>query len=106
MPEQEHCSLPFEKGAQVPLYHSIISNFMIYQNRLQTNLLQLFAHSQNSEWFSMISDSFELNIVAEHGNMKRMTIMGALSSVATGGFSGLRTPKQSSKHPKLKHKTL
>jgi len=86
-PEQEHFPLPFEKGAtgaQVPLYHSIISNFMIYQNRLQTILLQLFAHSQNSEWFSMISDSFKVNIVAEHGNMKRVTIMGALSSVATG----------------------
>jgi len=28
---------------------------MIYQDRLETNLLQLFAHAQNSEWFSIIS---------------------------------------------------
>jgi len=32
-------------GAQVPLRNSIISNFMIYQDRLETNLLQLFAHT-------------------------------------------------------------
>ena len=30
-------------GAQVPLHNSIISNFMIYQDRIKTNLLQLFA---------------------------------------------------------------
>jgi len=24
---------------------------MVYQNRLDTNLLQLFAHPKNSEWF-------------------------------------------------------
>jgi len=33
--------LPFERGAtgaQVPLHKSIISNFMIYQDRLETNL--------------------------------------------------------------------
>jgi len=27
---------------------------MIYQDRLEINLLQIFAHTQNSEWFSMI----------------------------------------------------
>jgi len=34
-----------ETGAQVPLHNSIISNFMIYQDRLETNLLQLFTHT-------------------------------------------------------------
>jgi len=28
---------------------------MIYQDRLETNLLQLFAHGENWEWFSIIS---------------------------------------------------
>jgi len=41
--------LTFERGdngAQVTLHKNIIpvSNFMIYQDRLETNLLQLFAH--------------------------------------------------------------
>ena len=31
--------------AKVPLHKSIISNFMIYQDRLETNLLQLSAHT-------------------------------------------------------------
>ena len=36
------------------------------------------AHTQSSEWFSIISVSSEVNIVAEHAKAKRMTIMGAL----------------------------
>jgi len=28
---------------------------MVYKDRLETNLLQLFAHSQNSQWFSISS---------------------------------------------------
>jgi len=34
---------------------SSIGNFMVYQDRLETNLLQLFRHSENSEWFFIIS---------------------------------------------------
>jgi len=49
---------------------------MIYQDRLETNSLQLFARTQNSEWFSIIYIIiFEANIVAEHVNAKRMTII-------------------------------
>jgi len=45
---------------------------MIYQDRLETNSLQLFARTQNSEWFSIIYIIiFEANIVAEHVNAKR-----------------------------------
>jgi len=52
---------------------------MIYQNQLEINLLQLFAYTQGSEWFSIISvTSFEISIIAEHVNAKRMTIMRAL----------------------------
>jgi len=29
-------------------YDRIIGNFMVYKDRLETNLLQLFAHPQNS----------------------------------------------------------
>ena len=42
---------------------------MIFQDRFETNLFQLFAHTENSEWFAIISViSFEVNIVAEHIN--------------------------------------
>jgi len=74
-----HCPPPFERGGQRGhkcLLTSIMSNFMIYQHQLETNLLQLFAHTENSEWFSIISViSFEVNIVAKHVNAKIMTIM-------------------------------
>jgi len=56
-------------GAQMPLHTSIVSNFMIYQDQFETNLLQLFAPTQNSGWFSIISvSSFEVNIVAKNVN--------------------------------------
>jgi len=39
---------------------------MVYQYRLETNLLQLFVHPENSEWFSIISVIiFEINIFFE-----------------------------------------
>jgi len=31
---------PLKEGAQVPLHNSIIRNFMIYQDRLERNLLR------------------------------------------------------------------
>ena len=61
--------LPFQKGcngAAVLFHNSIIGNFMVYQDRLEINLLQLFGHPDNSEWFSIISVIiFEVNIVDE-----------------------------------------
>jgi len=48
--------LSFQKGAtvaQVPFHNSIIDNFMVYQSRLDTNLSQLFAAPENSEWLSI-----------------------------------------------------
>jgi len=39
---------------------------MVYQDRLETMLLQLYAHSQHSEWVSMISvDIFGVNLLME-----------------------------------------
>jgi len=39
---------------------------MVYKDRVETKLLQLFAHPENSEWFSIISYIiFEVIIVAE-----------------------------------------
>jgi len=53
-------------GTEVPFHNSIIGNFMVYQDRLETNLLQLFAHPENSEWFSAIYVIvFEVNIATE-----------------------------------------
>ena len=63
-------SLPFQQGAtwaEVPFRNSVIGNFMVllYQDRLEANLLQLFVHAKNSEWISIISAIvFEVNVVA------------------------------------------
>jgi len=47
------------------LFHiRIIGNFMVYKDRLETNLLQLFVHPQNSQWFSTSSAIiFEVNAI-------------------------------------------
>jgi len=38
---------------------------MVYKDRLETILLQLFVHPQNSEWFSIISAIiYEVKVVA------------------------------------------
>jgi len=37
---------------------------MVYQNRLEKMLLQIFAHPENSEVFSYIVNIFEVNNVA------------------------------------------
>ena len=49
------------------LFHnSIVGNFVVYQDRPEINLLQLFGHPENSEWFSIIYVIlFEVNIVDE-----------------------------------------
>jgi len=55
-----------KRGRRCLFNNSIVCNFMICQDRLETNLLQLSAHPDTSEWFSMISVIiFEINIVAE-----------------------------------------
>jgi len=39
--------LPFEKGAtvaEVPFHNSITENFMVFQDQIEINLLQLFVH--------------------------------------------------------------
>jgi len=39
---------------------------MVYQHRIETSLLQLFAHPENSEGFSVISVIiFQVNIVVK-----------------------------------------
>jgi len=39
---------------------------MVYQDQLETNLLQLFGHPESSEWFSIISVIiFEVSVVDE-----------------------------------------
>jgi len=49
---------PFKRGstgAEVPLHNRTISNFVVYKDRLETNLLQLYSRNQkNSESFSII----------------------------------------------------
>jgi len=61
--------LPFRKGSNgvdLPFHNSIIGNFIIDQDRIETDLLKLWAHQENSEWFSVISVTvFEVKIVVE-----------------------------------------
>jgi len=48
---------PFKRGtvwAEVPFRSNIIGNFIVYHYRIETRLLQLFAHQENSEGFSII----------------------------------------------------
>jgi len=55
---EEEEEVPFHKVSEV------ISWFI--EIDLETNLLQLFAHAETSEWFSIISViSLDVNIVAE-----------------------------------------
>jgi len=51
--------------AGMPFHNRSIGNFMVYKDRIETNLLQLFAHLQNSQWFSISSAIvFEVNVIA------------------------------------------
>jgi len=51
---------------EVTVHNSIIGNFIVDRDRFLTNKLQLFTHSQDSEWFSTIFViTFEDNTVAE-----------------------------------------
>jgi len=61
--------LPFRKGsngAYLPFHNSIIGNFIVHQDRIETALLKLCAHPENLECFFVISVIvFEVTIVAE-----------------------------------------
>jgi len=49
---------PIKRGATgpvMPFYNSIIGIFIVNQKQFETNLLQLFAHPENSKCFSIIS---------------------------------------------------
>ena len=62
-------------GVEVRFHNSITGNFMIYQDRLKTNLLQVFAHTENYVWLSTIPVIiFEVNIVAEQRQALLVTV--------------------------------
>jgi len=53
-------------GADLSFHNIIIGNFIVYQDRIETVLLKLCAHPENSEWFSLIYVIvFEVKIVVE-----------------------------------------
>jgi len=67
---KSHAQIPaFRKGssgADVSFRNSIIGNFIVYQDRIETDLLKLCARPENPEWFSVISIIiFVIKIVAE-----------------------------------------
>ena len=83
----------------MPFHNSIMGNFMVYQDRLETNLFQLFKHTQNSEWFYTIyAIIFEVNIVDEQEQTYLTTIFlffisfncPQLIGVGAGKFLGVR----------------
>jgi len=48
---------PFERramGTDVPFYSGIVGDFIVYRDRIETDLLKLCTHPENSEWFSVI----------------------------------------------------
>ena len=74
-----HCSLcPFKRGAavvEVSYHNNIIGNFMVYQDRLETNLCSYFEHPENSEWVSIITVIiFAVKIVNEQKQTYSVTI--------------------------------
>ena len=48
----------FKRGRRHLFHYSIVGNFMVYQDRIETNLLQLFAQQENSEWFQSFPLAF------------------------------------------------
>jgi len=38
----------------VPFYENIVGNFIVYQDHIETNLLQLLAQPETSDWLSII----------------------------------------------------
>jgi len=46
--EMEVYFSPLLLKREMVFHNRIIGNFMVYKDRLETNLLQLFAHPQNS----------------------------------------------------------
>jgi len=55
-----------ETEAGVPCRNNIAGNVMVHPYRIETNLLQLFAHPESSEGFSVIYVIiFEINIAAK-----------------------------------------
>jgi len=70
MPQSEGIApCPFKRGETVEelsFHNSIIGNFIVYRDRIETTLLQLFALPWKSEWSSIIYViMFEVDIVAE-----------------------------------------
>jgi len=50
---------PLHPTSNTTAFHNgIRGNFMVYQDQLETNLLQLFRHPENSECFSIIAKYF------------------------------------------------
>jgi len=39
-------------------YNSIKDNFVVYQDRFEINVLQLFAHPQTSEWLLLLLSGY------------------------------------------------
>jgi len=63
---------------EVASYRSIIGSFMVYQDRLETYLLQLFAHPETTERFyinyNLSVITIEVNIVAKQKQASLVTI--------------------------------
>ena len=61
-------TLPFQMratGEEVLFHENILGTFTVHQYRIEINLLQLFAHRENSEVFVIISViTFEIKTVA------------------------------------------
>ena len=113
-------ALAFSKGSnrvEVLFHNSIIRNFMFYQDRIETNLSQLFANLENSECFSIISviilrSTLLLNRNKHIGNHFYVFII----SIALNSFSApcptaasaslIRTPSWRAKWVQIRHRHI
>jgi len=73
---------------EVRFHKQITDNFVFFQDQLETNLLQLFAHPQNSEWFSItFAIIFQVNIVAAQIQAQLVTNWFLQVSIALKSFA-------------------
>jgi len=76
--ERGHCPFPFIRGttgAEMPFHRSVIGNFMVYQDRLETFIAAIrTARNLRVVFYNLSVIIFEVNIVAEHKQALLITI--------------------------------
>jgi len=67
------CIFERENGAEEAFHNNIIGYFMVYQDRFETNLLQLFVHPEDSE---MVFYNFWYYFLGQHRCLTKRSRFG------------------------------